>query len=296
MSDKFVEKNFLYLLTLSVLLHLAVFQLISLLPPAKEKSWQEPTMVDLTELPEPPPVPPAKSRPQPPKPEAEVKRFAERRQRVIKETAPKGDLEVERSALQPPATPRQSQAPQAPAQAARREAEPRPSAPSVPGETQRREPVARGEGIFKPGTQPAIDRSQLFPSAGKLARLEESYRKKYDREVEDGSTRFLNTNDIQFGSFLRRFETAVYGVWHYPQAALVRGIEGTTPVRITFSRSGEITRVELLESSGSPILDDEVLRTLKQLGPIGSFPRGYTGEGFKLIAFFQYGIGGGRLR
>jgi protein TonB len=157
------------------------------------------------------------------------------------------------------------------------------------------EPVTRGEGIFKPKTGEGTERSRLFPSAGKLARLEDSYRQKYRREVEDGETRFLNTDDIQFGSFLRRLETAVYGVWHYPQEALMRGIEGTTPVRITFNRNGEITQVDLLETSGSKILDDEVMRTLKQLGPIGTFPRGYTGEVFKLIAFFHYGSGSGRL-
>ena len=74
-----------------------------------------------------------------------------------------------------------------------------------------------------------------------MARLEESYRKKYGEEVAEGETRFLNTDDIQFGSFLRRFETAVYGVWRYPQEAAMKGIEGITPVRITFNRRGEIT-------------------------------------------------------
>ena len=54
--------------------------------------------------------------------------------------------------------------------------------------------------------------------------------------------------------------------------------------------------MDLLQSSGSRILDDEVLRALRQLGPIGSFPRGYSHETFKLIAFFHYGSGGGYLR
>lgn len=138
--------------------------------------------------------------------------------------------------------------------------------------------------------------SKLFPSAGKLARMEENYRRKYGREIERGEANFLNTDDIRFGSFLRRFETAVYETWRYPEAALIRGIQGTTPVRITFNRNGEIVQVELLDTAGSKILDDEVMRTLKHLGPIGSFPKGFTGDVYKLIAFFQYGIGGGRLR
>lgn len=74
------------------------------------------------------------------------------------------------------------------------------------------------------------------------------------------------------------------------------GIEGVTPVRITFNRKGEIEKVELLQSSGSRILDDEVLRTLHEIGPIGSFPKGYDKDKFKLIAFFQYGIVRGKSR
>jgi len=129
-----------------------------------------------------------------------------------------------------------------------------------------------------------------------MARLEESYRKKYGPEVAEGETKFLNTDDIMFGSFLRRFETAVYGVWRYPQEAAQLGIEGVTPVRITFNRKGEIEKVEILESSGSRILDNEVLRTLRMVGPIGGFPRGYDKDQFNLIVFFQYGIARGGSR
>jgi len=284
MSEKYVEKSFLYLLAASALLHLAIFGLIVLFPPEKAKPAAEPTMVDLTELPETPPAPPSPPRKQ--------QRIAEKQQRVTRETAPKGTRETEQLRQQPAR----------PSPTVRAEARPAVSPSPAPSRQPSRTPpeaptpLTRGEGLFRPKTGTPPDRAALFPSTGKLARLEENYRKKYEPEVEDGETKFLNTDDIQFGSFLRRFETAVYGNWNYPQAALLRGIEGVTPVKITFSRGGEILHVELLESSGSRILDDEVLRTLKALGPIGSFPKGYTGQEFKLIAFFQYGIGGGRLR
>jgi protein TonB len=122
-----------------------------------------------------------------------------------------------------------------------------------------------------------------------MAKLEESYRRKFENDIAEGDTRFLNSDDILFGSFLRRFETAVYGVWRYPSEAANKGIEGVTPVKITFNRHGEIVHVQLLESSGSRILDEEVLRTLKDIGPVGGFPKGYGKDEFHLIAFFQYG-------
>jgi periplasmic protein TonB len=330
MSDKYIEKALLYLVVLSVLLHLVVYELVGLIPMEKPKPFQETTTVDITDLPKLPPEPTPKPKPEPkakpapkPRPEAapkvmaehrptpinpnltlperksDVARFSDKRRRVAREIAPKGDSQKEKVA--PPAlkegaaatraTQARRETPQLPGPANKK---PQPTS-GVPLERGGTEAVRRGEGIFRSRSGEGGGTPRLFPSAGKLARLEESYRKKYGPEVADGDAMFLNTDDIRFGSFLRRLETAVYGVWRYPHEALMRGIEGTTPVRITFNRKGEVMQVELLESSGSVILDDEVMRTLKEIGPIGSFPRGYGRESFKLIAFFHYGNGSERL-
>ena len=169
---------------------------------------------------------------------------------------------------------------------------PREPAKTFPRET----PVTPGSSasaLLKPKTPNTqqTQQPQLFPSANRMAKLEDSYRRKFEDEIAEGETRFLNSDDILFGSFLRRFETAVYGVWRYPQEAAMKGIEGITPVRITFNRDGSINyeKSQILESSGSRILDDEVMRTLRSIGPVGGFPKGYDKDEFHLIAFFQYG-------
>lgn len=233
-------------------------------------------MVELQDLPVPSPAP-ARGK-------DEVKRLDELRRRVERETAPRGERERERIASLPP----QQQQP-------RREGG-TPPRPAEKGEMAQRE-RERGGDFFKRKEEGEVpDISKLFPSAEKMARLEESYRKKYGPEVAEGEAKFLNTDDITLGSFLRRFESAVYGVWRYPEEAAKMGIEGVTPVRITFNRKGEIEKVVILESSGSKILDNEVLRTLKAVGTIGPLPRAYDKETFNLIAFFHYGIEKGVIR
>lgn len=274
MSDRYIEKSFLFLLFLSLLLHAGVGALLYYLP-HEPPLPKEPVFVDLQQIPE------LKAPEQPS--QQETRRRSDRRVRVPRETAPRGWDAVD-SSVQPDV--RKSPAPQ-----------PREAARTSPRET----PVAPGSSVSsllkpKPPAGQQQVQAQLHPSANRMARLEESYRRKFEDEIADGDTRFLNSDDILFGSFLRRFESAVYGVWRYPQEAAMKGIEGITPVRITFNRRGEITGVRLLESSGAKVLDDEVLRTLRLIGPVGSFPKGYDKDEFHLIAFFQYGSARRSLR
>lgn len=284
MSDRYIEKSFLYLLVVSVLLHLGVFALLYYLPGAKQAPPKEPVFIDLQQIPDQKPQKPAQQ---------EVKRFSEQRTRVERETAPRGD-ELRESAPRASVKPRPEARQRETVKAAPSGA-PLKGRPPVPLPSERREaqvqPGSSVSSLLKPRQQTAQQSAQakLFPGANKMAKLEEGYRRKFESDVAEGDTRFLNSDDILFGSFLRRFEGAVYGVWRYPSAAAMNGIEGITPVRISFNRQGEIVRVQLLESSGSRILDEEVLRTLKAIGPVGGFPRGYDKDEFHLIAFFQYG-------
>ena len=206
-----------------------------------------------------------------------------------RETAPKGDAAVEKlfqglfDRKQPASIP--AQAPS--------DFKAKPFQKSDPAG---RERSSKNELFRKKERTDSSEVPSFYPGAEKMARLEDLYRKKYGPEVAEGETKFLNTDDILFGSFLRRFETAVYGVWRYPPDAAKMGIEGVTPVKITFNRHGEIVASELLQSSGSKILDNEVIRALEKIGPIGSFPKGYEKETFNLIAFFHYGITQGATR
>ncbi|MBJ6725100.1 energy transducer TonB family protein [Geomesophilobacter sediminis] len=84
MSDKHIEKSLLYLVFLSIVLHVAAYSVFSLLPPEKPKVPKDATMIELTDLP--PPLPNAKDlkakeqpkpkpepKPEPPKPKPKPK-------------------------------------------------------------------------------------------------------------------------------------------------------------------------------------------------------------------------------
>ncbi len=274
MNDQYIEKTFLYLIALSLLIHFLVYKLFDFLPVNKSEIKPESYIVELEDLPN---LNDSKA----PADKA-AKRKSDKRIRVNRETAPKGEMPVEHKS---PKISKMGPTTPLPSQKNHMES----SALQEPN----REPltkVPRGSDLLVERKKNLPSLAKLYPSANKLSNIEENYRKKYESEVEDGETKFLNTDDIQFGSFLRRFETAVYGVWRYPSDAVRLGIEGITPVKITFNRNGEIEKVQLLESSGSKLLDDEVFRTLRLIGPLGGFPKGYGKDKFSLVAFFQYGI------
>lgn len=276
MSDRYIDKWFLYLLCLSLLLHLGVFAALYYFPQSQPTPPKEPVFIDLQQMPEPQQSPAQRQQ--------DIKRQSDQRVRVAKETAPRGDAPKDSQPAVKPAAP-------TPGQQAAPSARPSRQAQAVPEQP----PVTPGSSTAsllkpkRPSSQQTPSAPQLFPGANRLAKLEDSYRRKFESDIAEGDTRFLNSDDIVFGSFLRRFKGAVYGVWRYPQEAAMKGIEGITPVRITFNRRGEVINIQQLESSGARILDEEVFRTLRAIGPVGGFPKGYDKDEFHLIAFFQYG-------
>ncbi len=282
MSDRYVEKSFLALLAISLLLHVAVGALLYYLPEPVPPKPKEPVFIDLQQMPE------LKAESQPR--QTETLRQSDQRVRVPRETAPRGQDAFDRGR----SAPDQSQQRVAPPSASSRQRE----TSKAPSQEMPIAPGSSATSLLKPKSPTGRQATtpQLFPGASRMARMEENYRRKYGDEIAEGETLFLNSDDILFGSFLRRFETAVYGVWRYPQEAAMKGIEGITPVRITFNRRGEIVSVKMLESSGAVVLDEEVLRTLRMIGPVGGFPKGYDKDEFHLIAFFQYGSARRSLR
>ncbi len=280
-TDRYIEKSFLYILALSLLLHMAMFMVIIFLPQEKKVAKEQPVMIDLQDL------PPSKEAPT--REKKDVKRVAEEKRRVAREKAPKGEMERERIRLVPQRTTPPAAQPQrnvgqmAPAQPENRKDAAKESA------IRRKPAKAQGREGFQ-SCQIVSQNSGIWPG------LKKATARNTVRKWKRGKLSPLDTDDIRFGSFLRRFETAVYGVWSYPREAAKLGIEGMTPVRITFNRKGDIEQVELLKSSGSDILDNEVLRALHHIGPIGSLPKGYTKDKFYLVASFHYEISNGMSR
>lgn len=83
---------------------------------------------------------------------------------------------------------------------------------------------------------------------------------------------------ISGGAFAAEWSSKVAGLiaaqHSYPRSAQIRGEQGTAKIRISVDAAGKISNVELLEATGSRILDREAVRIPTKLGNVPPPPGG----------------------
>ena len=76
--------------------------------------------------------------------------------------------------------------------------------------------------------------------------------------------------------WLRKVSQLVSANNTYPRSAQLRGEQGRAKVKIAFSGAGKVLSVDLVQSSGSAILDREAVRIPMKVGSYPAPPTGST--------------------
>ncbi len=74
----------------------------------------------------------------------------------------------------------------------------------------------------------------------------------------------------------------------YPVKAYRRGIEGEGRLVIVINRDGEVSSVEMAESTGKRILDRESINTVKRASPLPKMPEKLAGDSFEFSFPIEY--------
>lgn len=94
--------------------------------------------------------------------------------------------------------------------------------------------------------------------------------------------------EARYASYFGKFRRRVYQIWQYPQGSRMRGETGVVHVAFSILKSGKIVNIRMLESSGYPELDREVLRVLKSIEGI-PLPSSYNLNQLNVSdAYFYY--------
>ena len=304
-------------LAFSLLLHLSIAILLPLLPPSATQRFldQKPTFVRLVDKPAPLPKetkkteyeldqhPPQQNQLQPEKAE----RLAERPQRVEKEQAPKGiDTKDQRAISANPVSTNSSEtvaARKPPGNANEKSSNNNQVERSydTPSEKEPELNLDRSRASAKSKQQS----SKEFPPLEQLLRLPQSTMDRLAKEGRATSEKIKQRDDIQEGdevwlnleqglliSFFRRFRNQIEGVWNYPIKAAENGVEGVLLLKITIDREGQLLDVDLLNGSGSDLLDYEAIQAVYRAAPFGPLPKQYPHPELKINAYFKYMLGG----
>jgi len=238
-----------------------------------------------------------------PEPPPESSRLAEQNQRVEKETAPKGDDTRDQAASAKSVQP--AQAPPTPPVTAKPNKGSRPenskSSQGMPTEAST-QPSRQAEQELTteqmPEQQPLPSLNQLTQlsdnTVGRIIQKEQSRQERIKEraDLETGDTVWLNLERGLLISFFRRFRNQIEGVWNYPREAIEKEMQGTLLLKITVNHDGELVDVDLLESSGSEILDYEAIQAVYRAAPFGPLGKHYPYPDLKIMAHFRYQISG----
>ncbi|PVB62397.1 energy transducer TonB [Labrenzia sp. 011] len=101
----------------------------------------------------------------------------------------------------------------------------------------------------------------------KTARSNSNGRK--DSKSTDGGTRATSNYKGKILAKLRRAK-------RYPRQARRENLSGTVQVAFTISRSGAVSGIRVVRSSGQPVLDQAALDMVRRAAPMPKFPAGMT--------------------
>ena len=105
----------------------------------------------------------------------------------------------------------------------------------------------------------------------------------------------LNAPEVQYISYFASIKRKIELVWQYPYEAAAAGIQGELTLDFVIARSGAVNSIELVRSSGSKILDDEAIRSIRVAAPFDPIPAQYKIPSLQIRGRFVY-VHGGALR
>lgn len=121
----------------------------------------------------------------------------------------------------------------------------------------------------------------------KYARLDTGGNEK-EEPTADSDTISLDTQEFKYVSYFAQIKRKIELVWSYPPEAGRQGLSGKLLLKFTILKNGTLAKLELIDSSGHKILDDEALRAVGMASPYPPFPKRIDKKRLHIIASFSY--------
>ncbi len=120
------------------------------------------------------------------------------------------------------------------------------------------------------------------------AKIGQSEEEKKDLSDEDQETISLDTDDQRYVTYARAIKERIARQWKYPPEARATLTEGKLKVLFSLTRTGNLSRVKVVDPSGIPVLDEEAMRAVRAASPYPPFPEHVTVGRLNIDAKFEY--------
>jgi protein TonB len=107
---------------------------------------------------------------------------------------------------------------------------------------------------------------------------------------EAEATVSLDSQELKYVSYLSKIKSKIEPQWHYPERAQSIGLQGKLALCFSIIRDGHLDRIELLSSSGHPLLDKEALKAVRGAAPYYPLPDRLKISRLNILATFEYRI------
>ena len=108
--------------------------------------------------------------------------------------------------------------------------------------------------------------------------------------LEAEATVSLDSQDLKYVSYLSTIKKKIEPRWHYPESAQKIGLQGKLALYFSIVRDGHLATLELLNSSGHSLLDEEALKAVRGAAPYYPLPERLEISRLNILATFEYRI------
>lgn len=108
--------------------------------------------------------------------------------------------------------------------------------------------------------------------------------------LEAEATVSLDSQELKYVSYLNKIKKKIEPKWHYPETAQEIGLQGKLALCFSIIRDGHLDRLELLNSSGHPLLDEGALKAVEGAAPYYPLPDRLKISRLNIMATFEYRI------
>jgi protein TonB len=123
---------------------------------------------------------------------------------------------------------------------------------------------------------PLPDRRQLMERSLEMARLAAEIERQSQAYAKRPKRKFIsaNTKEYEFAAYMRAWVARVerIGNLNYPEEAKRRSVHGQLVMTVAVRRDGTVERIDIIQPSGYPVLDDAAMRTVRLAEPFPPLP------------------------